>query len=51
MAEKGGGKKEQFPNSKIFSPVEKLGPQLKGRLEKNFLKGQRTKGENGDECA
>lgn len=38
MAEKGLGKKEQFPNSKIFSPVEKLGPQLKGRLEKKLFK-------------
>lgn len=41
MAEKGLGKKEQFPNSKIFSAEAKIGPVLKGKLEKNFLKEQR----------
>lgn len=43
MAEKGLGKKEQFPNSKVLSGEAKIGPELKGKLEKSTLKGQRTK--------
>lgn len=34
MGEKGLGKKEQLPNSLLFSVEAKIGPELKGKLEK-----------------
>lgn len=34
MAKKGLDKKEQLPNSKIFSTEAKTGPIWKGKLEK-----------------